>query len=95
MRACLRAMQNRLIGVVMQHPEMSLMTGFGAARSGTLAARLLIGRRRLGRSPRGLARALKLQHQLNQLRLAQTLQIIPIHPDSDSEPNRFDRGVSN
>ena len=59
--------------------------GFAPPGRECLALFFLVGRRRLRRSARRLVRSLKLHHQLNQLVLAQPLQISAIHAHMDSE----------
>src|SRR5208283_4806548 len=74
-----------LIGIVGQPTIVRLMPGLRPARTRVLAFLFLVRRRRLGRSPRRFIRSLKLDHQLNQLVLAQALQISAIHAHMDSE----------
>ena len=62
-----------------------LMPGLRPARTGVLAFLFLVGGRRLRRVARRLIRLLKLDHRLNQLVLAQALQISPFHEDMDLE----------
>src|SRR5271169_6069735 len=74
-----------VIGIVGQPTIVRLMPGLRPSRTGVLAFLFLVGGRRLGRSPRRFIRSLKLDHQLNQLVLAQALQISAIHAHMDSE----------
>ena len=74
-----------LVGIVGQPTIVRLMPGLRPARTGVLAFLFLVGGRRLRRIARRLIRSLKLDHQLNQLVLAQALQISPFHEDMDSE----------
>ena len=74
-----------LIWIVGQPTIVRFMPGLRPARTGVLAFLFLVGGWRLGRSPRRFVRSLKLDHQLNQLVLAQALQISPFHEDMDSE----------
>src|ERR1017187_5435407 len=64
-----------VIGIVGQPTIVRLMPGLRPSRTGVLAFLFLVGGRRLRRSPRRFVRSLKLDHQLNQLVLAQALQI--------------------
>src|ERR1035438_5613425 len=74
-----------VIGIVGQPTIVRLMPGLRPSRTGVLAFLFLAGGRRLRRSPRRFVRSLKLDHQLNQLVLAQALQISAIHAHMDSE----------
>ena len=74
-----------VIGIVGQLTIVRLMPGLRPSRTGVLAFLFLVGGRRLRRSPRRFVRSLKLDHQLNQLVLAQALQIGAIHAHMDSE----------
>src|ERR1039457_4200139 len=74
-----------VIGIVGQPTIVRLMPGLRPSRTGVLAFLFLVGGRRLRRSPRRFVRSLKLDHQLNQLVLAQALQISAIHAHMDSE----------
>src|SRR5208337_3854174 len=74
-----------LIGIVGQPAIVRLMPGLRPAGTGVLAFLFLVGGRRLRRIARRLVRSLKLDHQLNQLVLAQPLQISAIHAHMDSE----------
>ena len=67
------------VGIVGQPTVVRLMPGLRPARTGVLALCLLVRGRRLGRIARGFIRSLQLDHQLNQLVLAQPLQISAIH----------------
>ncbi len=81
------------IGIVGQPTIARLMAGLRPARTGVLAFLFLVRRRRLGRSTRRFVRSLKLDQQLNQLVLAQALQISPIHAHMDSEIALRGKGV--
>jgi len=70
---------------VAQFPSVRLVSQLRPARTRTLPLRLLVGRRRLRRSPGGLLRSLHAQNQVDQLVLAQALQITSIHRAIDSE----------
>ena len=74
-----------LIGIVRQPTVMRFMPGLRPARARVLALLFLVGGRRFRRIARRLLRSLKLDHQLNQLVLAQALQISAIHARIDSE----------
>ena len=74
-----------VIGIVGQPTIVGLMPGLRPSRTGVLAFLFLVGGRRLRRSPRRFVRSLKLDHQLNQLVLAQALQISAIHAHMDLE----------
>ena len=73
------------VGIVRQPTIVRLMSGIRPARTGVLALLFLVGGRRLRRIARRLVRSLKLDHQLNQLVLAQPLQISAIHAHMDLE----------
>src|SRR5664279_2350437 len=73
------------VGIVGQPTVVRLVPRLRPARTSVLALLFLVRGRRLGRSPRRFIRPLKLQHQINQLVLAQMLQISPIHRRMDSE----------
>ena len=65
-------------------------------QDGRARASLLVRRRRLRRSARRFLWSLQPQHQLNQLVLAQPLQISPVHRSlSDSEISLPGKGVGN
>src|ERR1019366_10547448 len=74
-----------LVGIVGQPTIVRLMPALRPARTGALAFLFLVCGRRLGRSPRRFIRSLQLQNQINQLVLAQALQISPFHARMDSE----------
>ena len=74
-----------LIGIVRQPTIVRFMPGLRPARTRVLALGFLVGGRRLRRIARRFIRSLKLDHQLNQLVLAQALQISAIHAHMDSE----------
>src|SRR5271157_1366896 len=82
-----------VIGIVGQPTIVRLMPGLRPSRTGVLAFLFLVGGRRLRRSPRRFVRSLKLDHQLNQLVLAQALQISAIHAHMDSEIALRGKGV--
>ena len=63
-----------VIGIVGQPTIVRLMPGLRPSRTGVLAFLFFVGGRRLRRSPRRFVRSLKLDHQLNQLVLAQALR---------------------
>ena len=73
------------VGIIRQPPSMRLMPGLRATGTGILPRFLPVRRGRLRRRPRCLIRPLQPHHQLNQLILAQTLQITAIHGHMDSE----------
>ena len=81
------------VGIVGQPTIVRLMPGLRPARTGVLALGLLVCGRRLGRSPRRFIRSLQLQHKINQLVLAQALQISPFHARMDSEIALRGKGV--
>ena len=83
------------IGIVRQPPVVRLVTELGAAGPRILALLLLVRRRRLGRRARILVGTLKPKHQLDQLLLAELLQISPVHPRMDSEISPRGKGVGN
>ena len=74
---------------------MALMPGLGASRAGLLAPFLAVCRGRLGRRARRLPRPLQPQHQLDQLRLAQALQVISLHAQTESAMPPRCKGVGN
>ncbi len=82
-----------LVGIVGQPTIMRLMSGLRPARTSVLAFLFLVCGRRLGRSPRRFIRSLQLQNQINQLVLAQALQISPFHARMDSEIALHGKGV--
>lgn len=67
-----------------QLPLVPLMPGLGTAGTGLLPPFLAIRGRRLGRGAQGLLGPVQAQHQLDQLFLAQTLQVNAAHPDRES-----------
>ena len=91
--ANIRRMVAKLIGIVRQPTVMRLVSKLRTARTGILTFLLLVRRRRLGRCAGVLLRPLKPKHQLDQLLLAQLLQISPIHPHMDSEIETRGKGV--
>ena len=84
-----------LVGIIRQPPNVRLMPELRPAGSGVLALLLLVRRGRLGRGARGFVGALKPKHQLDQLLLAELLQISPIHPLMDSDFAARGKGVGN
>jgi hypothetical protein len=72
------------IGRFAQFTRMAFVSRLGAAGLGLFAPLFSIRRWRFGRRARGLLRALKPKHQLDQIVLAQPLQIIAIHPNLES-----------
>jgi len=86
------------VGIVGQPTIVRLMPGLRPARTRVLRVfSFLVGGRRLRRITRRFGRSLKLDHQLNQLVLAQALQISAIHEDMDSEiglPGKADAEIS-
>jgi hypothetical protein len=72
------------IGRFAQFTRMAFVSGLGAAGLGLLAPLFSIRRWRFGRRARSLVRTLKPKHQLDQIVLAQPLQIIAIHPNLES-----------
>ncbi len=75
----------RLLG---EDAAVALVAGLRASGAGLLAPLLAVGRGRLGRRARRLGRALQLQHQLDQLVLAQTFEITAAHAARESAFNR-------
>src|SRR5208282_4985386 len=69
--------------------------GFAPPGRGVLAPLLLVRRRGLGRRARGLVRRLKPEHQLDQLLLAELLQITAVHAAMDSEIAPPGKGAGN
>src|ERR1019366_8971338 len=84
-----------VIGIVGQPTIVRVMPWLRPSRTGVLAFLFLVGGRRLGRSPRRFVRSLKLDHQLNQLVLAQALQISAIHAHMDWRLDSLARGRGN
>jgi len=74
-----------LIRVLAQRAYMRLVANLGAARPGIVALFLLVRRRRFGRIARILLGTLQAQHQIDQIFLAQPLQIAPVHARMDSD----------
>lgn len=72
------------IGIIAQHPAVTLVTRLGAAGLGVLALLLAIRRGRLGRGARGLLWLLQPEHQLDQLLAAQPFQFAAAHPARES-----------
>ena len=73
------------VGIVGQPTIARLMPGLRPARTGVFALLILVGGGRFRRTARRFIRSLKLDHQLNQLVLAQAPQISAIHAHMDSE----------
>jgi large conductance mechanosensitive channel protein len=92
LRADIRAVINDLVRIFMQDTAVPLMPRLRSARFGLLAARFAICRGRLRGRPRGLGRALQIQHDLYKLLLAQLLKGIPIHSLIDSEITKPRKG---
>jgi len=72
------------VGLSGQDSVVAFVPRLGPARLRSLPLLLAILRRRLGGGARCLARALQLQHQFDQLVLAQTLKIRTAHADTES-----------
>jgi hypothetical protein len=72
------------VGLLTERPAVAFMPRLGASRLGVLAPRLWVRGRRLGRGARGLLWPLQPQHQLDQLRLAQPLQLVSLHARIES-----------
>ena len=87
-RAVLRPMIDDPIRLVAQGSAVTLMAWLCSAGLRGLALLLPIGRRRLRRGARRLLRPLQAQHQINQLRLAQALELIATHPRIESDKSR-------
>ena len=85
----------KFVGIVRQPTVVRLMPGLRPARTRVLALFLLVGRRRLGRRARILLGPLEPQHQLDQLLLAELLQITAVHRAMDSEIAPRGKGVGN
>ena len=83
--ANLRFVVDEGVGIVAQFAIARLVSQLRPARTRTLPLRLLVGRRRLRRSPGGLLRSLHAQNQVDQLVLAQALQITSTHSAMDSD----------
>ena len=73
--------------------RVGLVTELRPAEPSVLAPLFLVRRGRLGRRARILIGTLKPKHQLDQLLLAELLQITPVHPRTDSEFAARGRGV--
>ena len=85
-RTDLRPVVQRDIRRSRSFAEMPRVPGLRPARLRRGEVRLVIARRRLRRSRRGLPRQLHAQHQFNQLFLARPLKRIALHPDCESLP---------
>ncbi len=83
-RACGRAVVDDRVGIFGDDAAVALVAGLGAPGAGLLAPLLAVGGGRLGRRARRLGRALQLQHQLDQLVLAQALEITAAHAAKES-----------
>ena len=94
-RARLRTMLDDRIGIVAQHPAVTLVTRLGAAGLGLRALLLAIRRGRLGRGPRALLWPLQPQHQLDQLLAAQPFQFASAHLTRESAKSDPRKGVGN
>lgn len=77
-------MLHHLIRIRRQRPLVALMPGLGPAGTRLLPPLLAIRGRRLGRGARSLLGPVQAQHQLDQLLLAQALQVTAAHPDRES-----------
>jgi hypothetical protein len=95
-RAALVALQRNMIAHrvrrLAKRAEMPLVAGLAAARLRILPPLLAVKRRRQRLSLRRLLRALQLQNQINQLILAQPLQIRAFHAGMDSGLCAFGKG---
>src|SRR5918994_3429522 len=78
-----------------QPSALPLMTRLGTARFRPLLLLLAIRRGRFGGGARGLLWPLHPQHQIDQLGLAQTLKLVPAHPDRESAKPIRRKGVGN
>ena len=76
------------VGILGGDAAVALMAGLRASGAGLLAPLLAVGGGRLGRRARRLARALQLQHQLDQFVLAQALEITTAHAAVESPLTR-------
>ena len=83
----------KLIGIIRQPAVVRLMPGLGAARTRVLPLFFLVRRGGLGGRARIFIGPLKLEHQLDQLLLAELLQISAIHAPMDSEIVKLGKGV--
>ncbi len=77
-------MLHDLVRCVADDPAVALVPGLGTAGLALLPLLLAIGRGWLGRGAGRLLRPLQPQHQLDQLLLAQTLEIAPAHVRRES-----------
>ena len=95
-RAALAALQGNIITHrvrrLTKRAEMALVARLAPARLRILPALLAVKRGRQRRSMRRLLRALQLQNQINQLILAQPLQISAFHASMDSGIRTFGKG---
>ena len=87
------AMRDGLVRMLGEGSEMAFVTRLGPTGLGCRALGLAVGRRRLRGRPRRLRRALKLQHQLHQLVLAELLEVIAIHSKRESRFATRRKGV--
>ena len=76
-RAGSRTEVNDRIRLLPDDAAVALVAGLGATGAGLLATLLAIGQGRRGGRARRLGRALQLQHRINQLVLAQALEVTP------------------
>ena len=83
--ADLRPVVAKLIGILRQLSIVRLMPWLGAARPRPFPLRLLVRRRRFGGIARVLLRSLQPKNQLDQLLLAEPLQITSFHSPMDSD----------
>jgi hypothetical protein len=83
-RADIGAVSDPLGDIVAQGPAVARVARLGASRLGALAPLLPVRGWRLGGCARGLLRPLQPQHQLDQLRLAQVLKLVPPHARIES-----------
>lgn len=70
--------------IIAQGSTVALVARLGASGLGALAPLLPVRRGRLGGCARRLLRPLQPQHQLDQLRLAQALKLVPLHARIES-----------
>lgn len=92
-RAARRAVVDDPVGILGEDATVAVMARLGSARARLLPPFFAISRRRFGRGPRRLCRPLKLQHQFDQLVLAQALKINPSHDGMESAFGPQRKGV--
>jgi hypothetical protein len=80
-----RLVVDKIVGIVAQFAIVRLVSRLRSAWTGVLPLFLLVRRRRFRRSSRSLLRVLQTQNQVDQLFLAQLLQITSIHCTMDSD----------